>query len=77
MEINAIRCKVCGDIIWSRHVHDFRYCSCKKVAIDGGREYCRTMGELDNIEFLIGDVDKDGKLSKLRIKKIETESNSS
>lgn len=69
MEVNLIKCNLCGDIIWSRHVHDFRYCSCKKVAIDGGREYMRIMGEDENYELMVGEVDSKGKLSKLRIKK--------
>ena len=25
---NAIRCKKCGDIIESKTVHDFKFCSC-------------------------------------------------
>ena len=38
---NRIKCKHCGDVIESTHVHDFKYCGCGKVFIDGGREYCR------------------------------------
>jgi DNA-directed RNA polymerase subunit N (RpoN/RPB10) len=38
---NAIRCVKCGDVIESTHVHDFRYCKCGTVAVDGGREYLR------------------------------------
>jgi hypothetical protein len=38
---NRIKCKHCGDIIESTHVHDFKYCKCGKVFVDGGREYCR------------------------------------
>lgn len=40
---NKIRCKHCGDVIESKHVHDFRYCSCGKCAVDGGHEYLRRM----------------------------------
>ena len=36
---NAIRCKFCGDVIESELVHDFKFCSCKTVAVDGGHEY--------------------------------------
>ena len=36
---NAIKCNFCGDIIESTHVHDFKYCSCGKVAVDGGHDY--------------------------------------
>ncbi len=42
---NAIRCKACGDEIESTHVHDFRWCKCKKVAVDGGHYYMKRCGE--------------------------------
>lgn len=38
---NAIRCNKCGDIIESRTVHDFRWCSCHRVFVDGGLDYAR------------------------------------
>lgn len=38
---NAIRCTHCGDVIESEHVHDFKWCSCHSVFVDGGREYLR------------------------------------
>lgn len=41
---NAVKCKRCGDIIYSRARHDFRYCSCKNIAIDGGFDYVRIIG---------------------------------
>lgn len=33
---NKIKCKHCGDVIESKHVHDFKRCSCGRVAVDGG-----------------------------------------
>jgi len=39
--MSAIKCKHCGDVITSTHVHDFKYCKCGKVFIDGGDEYLR------------------------------------
>lgn len=36
---NAIRCKKCGDIIESKTVHDFKFCSCGSCAVDGGHDY--------------------------------------
>lgn len=36
---NKIKCKHCGDIIESKHIHDFKWCHCGKVAVDGGNEY--------------------------------------
>ena len=38
---NCIRCKHCGDIIESKHVHDYVSCKCGAVAVDGGHEYLR------------------------------------
>ena len=50
--VNKIRCKKCGDVIESVSVYDFKYCKCGAVAVDGGHEYLRRCGELENIEDL-------------------------
>lgn len=49
---NAIRCKQCGDEIESKHHHHYVKCSCQRVAIDGGLHYTRSLGDLEDIEFL-------------------------
>ena len=49
---NAIRCKKCGDIIESESTHDFKWCSCKSVAVDGGLHYLRRVGFPDDWEEL-------------------------
>lgn len=36
---NAIKCNSCGDEIESTHRHDFKWCSCKSCAVDGGLAY--------------------------------------
>lgn len=41
IKINKIRCKRCGDIIESKTAHDFKFCKCGVVAVDGGKEYLR------------------------------------
>lgn len=38
---NKIQCNFCGDIISSLFVNDFKFCKCKKVAIDGGTIYLK------------------------------------
>jgi hypothetical protein len=38
---NAAKCVHCGDIIVSRHRHDFVKCSCDSIFVDGGLEYER------------------------------------
>lgn len=44
-----IKCAKCGDIIQSQYRHDFRWCFCKSIFIDGGDDYCRIGGEFKNI----------------------------
>lgn len=41
---NAAKCKKCGDIIESKHTHDFVMCSCGSIAVDGGHDYLRRVG---------------------------------
>ena len=38
---NVIKCNHCGDVIESKHVHDFKWCACGTVFVDGGLEYAR------------------------------------
>lgn len=37
--VNKIRCNKCGDEIESTHRHDFKFCKCGAVAVDGGLDY--------------------------------------
>jgi hypothetical protein len=41
---NRIRCLKCNDVIESTHRHDFVWCKCKSVAVDGGLSYCKRVG---------------------------------
>ena len=52
IECNKIKCKKCGDIIESKTRHDFKWCTCKSVAIDGGHIYLRRIGNNEDIEDL-------------------------
>lgn len=47
--VNKIQCKKCNDIIESKDVHDFKWCSCKSIAVDGGLQYLRRVGKLEDI----------------------------
>ena len=49
---NVIRCKHCGDVIESKHVHDFVSCSCGACAVDGGHDYLRRCGNSEDYEDL-------------------------
>ena len=57
---NKIRCRNCGDIIESRDTHDFKTCSCGRVAVDGGKEYLkRCYTNEEDYEELSETVDED------------------
>lgn len=48
---NAIYCKKCEDTIESKYQHDFKYCSCGAVGIDGGISTGNTLiGNLSDME---------------------------
>lgn len=49
---NRIRCKLCGDIIESEYTHDFKFCKCGAVAVDGGKDYIRRDGNEEDYEDL-------------------------
>lgn len=50
--INKLRCKKCGDVIESVHQHDFQFCKCGVVAVDGGQDYLRRCGNREDREEL-------------------------
>ena len=54
---NRIRCKKCGDVIESTHRHDFKFCKCGAVAVDGGREYLKRIGKPEDYEELSHSVE--------------------
>ena len=37
---NAIQCKLCGEVIESKHVHDFVQCKCGACAVDADTIIC-------------------------------------
>ena len=49
---NKIKCKKCGDIVESKHCHDFRMCKCESVGVDGGHDYLRSTGNREDYEEL-------------------------
>ena len=52
LRVSAIKCKHCKDTIFSRCRHDFRWCSCEKVAIDGGFDYIKVTGDGEDYEMV-------------------------
>lgn len=51
---NRAQCLECGMILESRHRHEWVHCRCKigGIFVDGGREYLRRGGDLDQIREL-------------------------
>ncbi len=37
----GVKCLDCKNEIFSENRHDFKYCSCGKVFVDGGKDYLR------------------------------------
>lgn len=52
IKINKIKCNHCDDIIVSESVHDFKFCSCGTVAVDGGNEYLRRTYKKSKDDFI-------------------------
>ena len=50
--LNKIRCLNCGDEIESTYRHDFKFCRCGRVAVDGGHDYLRRVGRMEDFEEL-------------------------
>ena len=49
---NKIKCKKCGEVIESIYRHDFKFCKCGSVAVDGGKDYLRRLGNQEDYEEL-------------------------
>lgn len=47
---NSVRCKLCKDEIESTYRHDFKWCSCGAIAVDGGHAYLARTGDLNAYE---------------------------
>ena len=56
---SAIQCLKCNDIIVSKYRHDFRFCKCRAVAIDGGTDYLRCIGNKENYRIVSSFGDDD------------------
>lgn len=52
--VNAIRCKHCGFILYSRHRHDYveHDCNGKHIMTDGGTDYLRRSANYEDYEDL-------------------------
>lgn len=57
MRRNRVQCRRCLDVIESLSRHDFRICSCGAVFVDGGQDYFRWGGWVEDIKPLTEDDD--------------------
>ena len=48
--VDGIFCNTCQKAYYSSTGHDFHYCQCKKVAVDGGREYLKILGNKEDYQ---------------------------
>ena len=49
---NRAQCFKCFDIIESKHGWNMVHCKCGAIFIDGGKNYVRSGGDLDAINYL-------------------------
>ena len=49
---NRAECRKCGDIIESKHRHDWVPCKCGAIFVDGGKDYFRSGGTFDDFNSL-------------------------
>ena len=49
---NKIKCKKYGDIIESKSTNDYKRCSCGAVAVDGGKDYLKRIGNEEDYDEL-------------------------
>jgi len=45
---NSVICLKCNEEIESVYRHDFKWCKCGNIAVDGGKEYTKRCGNLDS-----------------------------
>jgi hypothetical protein len=56
---NKLQCNACKDIIESLNRHDFKYCRCGAIAVDGGKSYLRRAGAIGNYTELSETYEED------------------
>lgn len=56
---NKAKCLKCGDIIESKHRHDFVKCKCGAIFLDGGLNYYRAGGDLEAIQYTMEKIEEE------------------
>jgi hypothetical protein len=55
---NEAQCAKCKVIVFSAHRHDYKTCECGAIAVDGGQDYIKRVGNRENIIERSLDVDE-------------------
>lgn len=56
---NKAKCTKCEDVIESKYAHDFKWCSCNTIAVDGGKSYLKRLYKhKEDIEEMSETVDE-------------------
>ena len=72
--LNKAQCKKCGDIIESKFINDFKRCSCGSIAVDGGQEYIKRTGNLEDVIELSKyeqEIPEENKIEYCRCEKLQ------
>lgn len=62
---SGIFCYRCKDLIYSVNRHDFRYCKCEACAIDGGKDYTKISGNIEDYQLVTIDLLRGETLEKM------------
>lgn len=58
---NMAKCLKCGEVVESKHRHDFRTCKCGNISVDGGTAYIRrSFKDASKMQELSVGTDGDG-----------------
>jgi phage FluMu protein Com len=57
--VNAIKCKLCGEIIESTEQHQYVSCKCGACAVDGGLAYLRRSFKSEDCYFELSVTEED------------------
>jgi DNA polymerase elongation subunit (family B) len=69
---NSAKCRKCEDEIESKYRWDFKWCKCGAIAVDGGKDYLKRVGELENIIETSLPTDDPVKKEKILLWDVET-----
>ena len=72
--LNAAQCMQCKDVAISRHRHDFQFCRCGAIAVDGGPEYLRRAGNIGDMADMSASMPVDSLDSQINyVEQVSTE----